>query len=47
LRENALALVSECLAQAVAEAKKGGVPVSEFTETLKILMSEENYGECN
>jgi GntR family transcriptional regulator len=47
LRENALAKVSEFLAQAVTEAKKGGVSVDEFSETLKILMSEENYGECN
>jgi GntR family transcriptional regulator len=44
LRENALAKVSEYLALAVTEAKKGGVSVEEFTETLKILMSEENYG---
>jgi GntR family transcriptional regulator len=44
LRENALSKVSEYLAQAVTEAKKGGVSVEEFNETLKILMSEENYG---
>jgi GntR family transcriptional regulator len=44
LRENALAKVSDYLALAVTEAKKGGVSVSEFNETLKILMSEENYG---
>jgi GntR family transcriptional regulator len=47
LRENALAKVSDLLAQAVSEAKKGGVSVAEFNETLKILMAEENYEECN
>jgi GntR family transcriptional regulator len=47
LRENALAKVSDLLAQAVTEAKKGGVSVDEFTQTLNILMSEENYGEQN
>jgi GntR family transcriptional regulator len=47
LRENALAKVSELLAQAVTEAKKGGVTFEEFNETLKILLAEENYGECN
>jgi GntR family transcriptional regulator len=47
VRENALAKVSELLAQAVLEAKKGSVPVDEFTETLRIIISEENYGECD
>jgi GntR family transcriptional regulator len=45
IRETALSKIGEYLSLAVTEAKRGKVSESEFLETLKIIMSEENYGE--
>ncbi|MDR0943598.1 MAG: GntR family transcriptional regulator [Ruminococcus sp.] len=45
IRETALSKIGEYLSLAVAEAKRGKVSESEFLETLKIIMSEENYDQ--
>ena len=41
VREDTLRRVEDCLGQAVAAAKTGGVTLEEMTETLNILFGEE------
>jgi GntR family transcriptional regulator len=47
LHENALAKIGEYISSAILEAKNNKISYSEFIDTMKILMAEEDYNEHN